>query len=89
MVVRELTAALWQPRPNTTCGSRSRGNDGAINLKSIPCYLSLMDAKTLLAEALQLSDEERAALAGELIQSLDREVDADAEGASSTEIRAR
>jgi hypothetical protein len=31
-----------------------------------------MDAKQLLAEALRLSDEERAALAGELIQSLDR-----------------
>jgi hypothetical protein len=40
-----------------------------------------MDAKQLLAEALRLSDEERAALAGELIQSLEREVDADAEAA--------
>lgn len=48
-----------------------------------------MDAKQLLAEALRLSDEERAALAGELIQSLDREVDADAEAAWSEEIRAR
>ncbi len=48
-----------------------------------------MDSRRLLAEALQLSDEERAALAGELIQSLDHEVDADAEAAWSTEIRAR
>jgi putative addiction module component (TIGR02574 family) len=42
-----------------------------------------------LAEALRLSDEERAALAGELIQSLEREVDSDAEAAGSEEIRAR
>jgi putative addiction module component (TIGR02574 family) len=48
-----------------------------------------MDAKQLLIEALRLSDEERAALAGELIQSLDREVDPDAEAAWSAEIRAR
>ena len=48
-----------------------------------------MDAKQLLEEALQLSDEERAALAGELIQSLEGEVDADAEAAWSAEIRAR
>ena len=48
-----------------------------------------MDTKHLLAEALLLSDEERAALAGELIQSLQREVDADAEAAWSAEIRSR
>lgn len=48
-----------------------------------------MDARQLLAEALRLSDEERAALAGELIQSLDSELDADAEAAWSAEIRAR
>lgn len=48
-----------------------------------------MDAKQLLAEALRLSDEERAALAGELIQSLDREVDPHAEAAWSEEIHAR
>jgi putative addiction module component (TIGR02574 family) len=48
-----------------------------------------MDAKQLLTEALRLSDEERAALAGELIQSLDREVDAAAEAAWSEETRAR
>lgn len=48
-----------------------------------------MDARQLLAEALRLSDEERAALAGELIQSLDSEVDADAEAAWSDEIRVR
>jgi putative addiction module component (TIGR02574 family) len=48
-----------------------------------------MDAKLLLAEALRLPDEERAALAGELIQSLDTEIDADAEAAWSVEIRER
>ena len=48
-----------------------------------------MDSRQLLAEALRLSDEERAALAGELIHSLETEVDADAEAAWSAEIRAR
>ena len=48
-----------------------------------------MDARQLLAEALRLSDEERAALAGELIQSLERAVDGDAEAKWSLEIRAR
>ena len=48
-----------------------------------------MDSKALLTEALRLSPEERAALAGELIQSLETEVDADAEAAWSTEIRSR
>jgi putative addiction module component (TIGR02574 family) len=48
-----------------------------------------MDSSRLLAEALRLPDDERAALASELIQSLDREVDADAEAAWSAEIRAR
>lgn len=49
----------------------------------------VMDPKQLLAEALQLPPEERAALAGELIQSLDPEVDEDAEAAWSVEIRRR
>ena len=48
-----------------------------------------MDSKHLLAEALLLPDEERAAIAGELIQSLEREVDADSEAAWSAEIRSR
>ena len=48
-----------------------------------------MNARQLLEEALRLTVEERAALAGELIQSLDVEVDADAEAAWSAEIRAR
>lgn len=48
-----------------------------------------MDPKQLLAEALQLPPEERAALAGELIQSLDPEVNDDAEAAWSVEIRRR
>ena len=48
-----------------------------------------MTSRQLLDAALQLSPEERAALAGELIQSLDTEVDADAEAAWSAEIHAR
>ena len=47
------------------------------------------DSRQLLAEALRLSDEERAALAGELIQSLEADVDPDAEAAWSAEIHAR
>ena len=48
-----------------------------------------VDAKQLSVEALRLSDEERAALAGELTQSLQSEADPDAETAWSAEIRAR
>ena len=48
-----------------------------------------MDSKQLLVEALRLSEEERAALAGELLESLDTEVDPDAEAAWAAEIRAR
>ncbi|MGQ0736756.1 MAG: addiction module protein [Acidobacteriota bacterium] len=48
-----------------------------------------MDPKLLLNEALRLSPDERAALAGELIQSLETEVDPDAEAAWSAEIRSR
>lgn len=48
-----------------------------------------MDPKQLLTEALRLPEEERAALAGELIQSLETEVDADAEAAWAAEIRSR
>ena len=48
-----------------------------------------MNSRQLLDAALQLSPEERAALAGELIQSLDTEVDPDAEAAWSAEIHAR
>jgi putative addiction module component (TIGR02574 family) len=48
-----------------------------------------MDAEQLLAEALELPPEQRAALAGELIQSLDPQVDEDAEAAWSEEIRRR
>jgi putative addiction module component (TIGR02574 family) len=48
-----------------------------------------MDSKQLLVEALRLSEEERAALAGELLESLETEVDPDAEAAWAAEIRAR
>lgn len=61
--------------------SKSSGQPSVVGLS--------MDSKQLLVEALHLPDEERAALAGELIGSLDRDVDADAEAAWATEIRAR
>jgi putative addiction module component (TIGR02574 family) len=50
---------------------------------------SVHGCQAALTEALQLSPEERAALAGELIQSLNEQVDPDAEAAWSIEIRAR
>ena len=48
-----------------------------------------MDSKQLLVEALRLPDHERAALAGALLESLEREVDEDAAAAWSAEIRDR
>ena len=51
--------------------------------------LADMNPKQLLAEALQLPPEERPALAGELIHSLDEQIDDDAEAAWSVEIRSR
>lgn len=48
-----------------------------------------MDSKAILLEALRLPEPERAALAGELIESLDAEVDVDAEAAWATEIHRR
>jgi putative addiction module component (TIGR02574 family) len=47
------------------------------------------DHKRLLEEALHLPAEERAALAGALIESLDIEVDEDVEAAWSAEISRR
>jgi len=47
------------------------------------------DPKRLLEEALHLPAEERAALAGALIESLDLEVDEDMEAAWSAEISRR
>ena len=48
-----------------------------------------VDPKTLLTKALRVSPTERAALAGELIESLETEIDPDADAAWSEEIRAR
>jgi putative addiction module component (TIGR02574 family) len=47
------------------------------------------DVKELLAEALQLAPDARAALAGQIIDSLDETVDEDAEEAWSAEIARR
>jgi len=48
-----------------------------------------MDEKRLLEQALQLPAEARAALAAELIESLDEQVDSDAEAVWAEEIRRR
>jgi putative addiction module component (TIGR02574 family) len=48
-----------------------------------------MDSKQLLVEALRLTEEERAYLAGELIDSLDSETDSDADAGWAAEIRDR
>lgn len=48
-----------------------------------------MDSKQILLEALRLPEAERAAIAGELIESLETDVDADAEAAWSAEIHRR
>ncbi len=90
-----LREGLIAPRPDdageqwyfvTRQGSALRTREH----KTVSCAILLtMDPKQLLAEALQLPPEERAALAGELIQSLDSEVDDDAEAAWSAEIRRR
>ena len=49
----------------------------------------LMNPRQLLAEALQLSAEQRGALAGQLIESLDQPIDEDVEAAWSVEIQRR
>jgi putative addiction module component (TIGR02574 family) len=46
-------------------------------------------SQELLTHAMQLPDEQRAALAAALIESLDHDVDEDAEAAWSTEIARR
>ena len=48
-----------------------------------------MDPKQLLVEALRLSEVDRAALAGALIETVDVELDQDAQAMWSVEIRAR
>lgn len=52
-------------------------------------HILSQDAKKLLSDALQLPEEARAALAGSLLDSLDRAVDEDAEDALRKEIDAR
>ena len=47
------------------------------------------DTRKLLEDALKLPPEERAALAGTLLDSLDREVDPDVEAAWAEEFRRR
>ncbi len=49
----------------------------------------MIDPRDLLQEAMKLPPEARAALAGSLLDSLDTEVDADAEEAWSAEIARR
>ena len=52
-------------------------------------YTSPVNQTQLLAEALQLPAEERGALAGQLIESLDQQIDEDVEAAWSVEIQRR
>lgn len=47
------------------------------------------DAKDLLEEALKMPREARAALAGSLLESLDEQIDEDAEAAWSAEVEQR
>ena len=77
-----------RPRIVNTCFVDSR-RAGRGTRQAVHATLSLMNPNHLLAEALQLSAEERAALAGQLIESLDQQVDADAETAWSVEIQRR
>jgi putative addiction module component (TIGR02574 family) len=49
----------------------------------------MIDPRDLLQEAMKLPPEARAALAGSLLESLDTEVDADAEAAWGAEIERR
>lgn len=49
----------------------------------------MIDPRDLLQEAMKLPPEARAALAGSLLESLDTDVDPDAEAAWSTEIERR
>jgi len=49
----------------------------------------MIDPRDLLQEAMKLPPEARAALAGSLLESLDTEVDADAESAWAIEIERR
>lgn len=49
----------------------------------------MIDPRDLLQEAMKLPAEARAALAGSLLESLDTEVDADAEAAWAVEIERR
>lgn len=49
----------------------------------------MMDPSDLLQEAMKLPPEARAALAGSLLESLDTEVDEDAEAAWTAEIERR
>lgn len=49
----------------------------------------MTDPRDLLQEAMKLPPEARAALAGSLLESLDTEVDADAESAWAVEIERR
>lgn len=49
----------------------------------------MIDPRDILLEAMKLPPEARAALAGSLLESLDTEVDADAEAAWGVEIERR
>ena len=64
----------------------------AVQLRPCPPYnagVMNSEAKKLLEDALKLPPEARAAVAGSLIESLDSEIDPDAEAAWAVEIEKR
>src|SRR4051794_15087231 len=77
-----VAGAHFRDRPATACASTDV-------LPPDRCYACCMDHEQVLAVALELPAEQRAALAGRLIQSLDPTVDNDVESAWSEEIRRR
>jgi Putative addiction module component len=67
-----------------------RGNADTVPFSRISAINLPMDAKRVIEEALQLPTDARAALAGQLLASLEGvDIDADREAAWSTEIRSR
>ena len=83
-------AARKSPRVSPTpAGPAATIKANLAHDRCVHATVSFMNPRHLLAAALQLSAEERAALAGQLIESLDQQVDDDAEAAWSVEIQRR
>ena len=91
--LRELLKATWDSYPAT----KSKGAfDQRVKLHSIhyddeinKIFATWEEQSKKLKDALALPTEARAALAGSLLESLDTEVDEDAEAAWATEVNRR